>query len=108
MLHKPSFATPATLPENAVNDISRALVLLLSDVFALYLKTKNFHWHMSGSHFRDYHLMLDDQSGQIFSMTDAIAERARKLGGQPSAPSARFRVFSASWTTMLKPLCRST
>lgn len=81
MLHKPSFATPTTLPENAVNDISRALVLLLSDVFALYLKTKNFHWHMSGSHFRDYHLMLDDQSGQIFSMTDAIAERARKLRG---------------------------
>jgi starvation-inducible DNA-binding protein len=57
------------------------LILLLSDVFALYLKTKNFHWHMSGSHFRDYHLMLDDQSDQIFSMTDAIAERARKLGG---------------------------
>src|SRR5258707_10380567 len=81
MPHRPSLATPATLPENAVNDISRVLVLLLSDVFALYLKTKNFHWHMSGPHFRDYHLMLDDQSGQIFSMTDAIAERARKLGG---------------------------
>src|SRR5882762_6758298 len=81
MLHKPSCATPAALPENAVNDISRALLLLLSDVFALYIKTKNFHWHMSGSHFRDYHLMLDDQSGQIFSMTDPIAERARKLGG---------------------------
>jgi starvation-inducible DNA-binding protein len=56
-------------------------MLLLSDVFALYLKTKNFHWHMSGSHFRDYHLMLDDQSDQIFSMTDAVAERARKIGG---------------------------
>ena len=81
MLHRPSLTTPATLPENAVNDISRALLLLLSDVFALYIKTKNFHWHMSGSHFRDYHLMLDDQSGQIFSMTDPIAERARKLGG---------------------------
>jgi len=81
MPHKPSFATPATLPENAVNDISRALVLLLSDVFALYLKTKNFHWHMSGPHFRDYHLMLDDQGEQIFAMTDAVAERARKLGG---------------------------
>src|ERR1700704_948758 len=81
MLHRPSLTTPATLPENAVSDVSRALSLLLSDVFALYLKTKNFHWHMSGSHFRDYHLMLDDQSGQIFSMTDPIAERARKLGG---------------------------
>ena len=56
-------------------------MLLLSDVFALYIKTKNFHWHMSGQYFRDYHLMLDDQSEQIFSMTDAIAERARKIGG---------------------------
>jgi starvation-inducible DNA-binding protein len=81
MLHRVSLTTPATLPEKAVHDISRALMLLLSDVFALYLKTKNFHWHMSGPHFRDYHLLLDDQSSQIFSMTDAIAERARKLGG---------------------------
>jgi starvation-inducible DNA-binding protein len=81
MLHRTSRAVPTTLPEKAVHDISRALVVLLADVFALYLKTKNFHWHMSGSHFRDYHLMLDDQSNQIFSMTDAIAERARKLGG---------------------------
>jgi len=56
-------------------------MLLLSDVFALYLKTKNFHWHMSGAHFRDYHLLLDDQGDQIFAMTDAIAERARKIGG---------------------------
>ena len=56
-------------------------MLLLSDVFALYLKTKNFHWHMSGPHFRDYHLLLDDQGDQIFAMTDAIAERARKIGG---------------------------
>jgi starvation-inducible DNA-binding protein len=81
MLHKASLTTAATLPEKAVQNISRALRLLLSDVFALYLKTKNFHWHMSGSHFRDYHLMLDGQGDQIFSMTDAIAERARKLGG---------------------------
>ena len=81
MLHRASLTTPATLPEKAVHDISHALIPLLSDVFALYLKTKSFHWHMSGSHFRDYHLMLDDQSGQIFAMTDAIAERARKLGG---------------------------
>jgi starvation-inducible DNA-binding protein len=81
MLHIASLVTPTTLSEKAVNDISGALVLLLSDVFALYLKTKNFHWHMSGPHFRDYHLMLDDQGDQIFAMTDAIAERARKIGG---------------------------
>src|ERR1700742_2804043 len=81
MLQKTSLTTPSTLPEKAVQDISGALLLLLSDVFALYLKTKNFHWHMSGPHFRDYHLLLDDQGGQIISMTDAIAERARKIGG---------------------------
>jgi starvation-inducible DNA-binding protein len=81
MLHRTSLTTPTTLSEKAVHDISEALMLLLSDVFALYLKTKNFHWHMSGPHFRDYHLMLDDQGEQIFSMTDAIAERARKMGG---------------------------
>jgi len=81
MLHRAPLTTPTTLSEKAVQDISRTLILLLSDVFALYLKTKNFHWHMSGSHFRDYHLMLDDQGEQIFSMTDIIAERARKLGG---------------------------
>jgi starvation-inducible DNA-binding protein len=80
MLNRAPLATPTTLSENAVNGISRALVPLLSDVFALYLKTKNFHWHMSGPHFRDYHLMLDDQGDQLFSMTDVIAERARKLG----------------------------
>src|SRR6201994_69382 len=81
MLHKPSLATPTTLSQTAVDEISQALKLLLSDVFALYLKTKNFHWHMSGPHFRDYHLMLDDQADQIFAMTDPIAERARKIGG---------------------------
>jgi starvation-inducible DNA-binding protein len=81
MLNRAPLATPTTLSEKAVQDISRALIPLLSDVFALYLKTKNFHWHMSGPHFRDYHLMLDDQGEQIFAMTDAIAERARKLGG---------------------------
>jgi starvation-inducible DNA-binding protein len=62
--------------------ISAALTNLLADVFALYLKTKNFHWHMSGRHFRDYHLMLDEHADQIFAMTDAIAERVRKIGGQ--------------------------
>jgi starvation-inducible DNA-binding protein len=73
--------TPTDLGENARNDLSAALTTLLADTFALYLKTKNFHWHMSGPHFRDYHLLLDEQAEQIFAMTDAIAERARKLGG---------------------------
>ena len=73
--------TPTDLKAEAVRDISAALSGLLADVFALYLKTKNFHWHMSGRHFRDFHLMLDEQSDQIFAMTDPIAERARKLGG---------------------------
>jgi len=81
MLDRTSLTTPTTLSEKAVHDISRALMPLLCDVFALYLKTKNFHWHMSGPHFRDYHLMLDDHGDQLFAMTDAIAERARKLGG---------------------------
>jgi starvation-inducible DNA-binding protein len=69
------------LPAEATRDISAALEGFLADVFALYLKTKNFHWHMTGPHFRDYHLMLDEQSDQIFAMTDPIAERARKIGG---------------------------
>ena len=73
--------TPTDLGANATKDISAALTGLLADTFALYLKTKNFHWHMSGPHFRDYHLMLDEQGDQLFAMTDAIAERARKLGG---------------------------
>lgn len=73
--------TPSNLPSNATTDISAALTTLLADTFALYLKTKNFHWHMSGPHFRDYHLMLDEQSDQIFAMTDDMAERARKIGG---------------------------
>jgi starvation-inducible DNA-binding protein len=69
------------LTADATRDISAALGGLLADVFALYLKTKNFHWHMSGPHFRDYHLLLDEQGDQIFAMTDPIAERARKIGG---------------------------
>src|SRR5436189_4977097 len=73
--------TPTDLKPNAVKDISGALNILLADIFALYLKTKNFHWHMSGPHFRDYHLLLDEQSDQIFATTDAIAERVRKIGG---------------------------
>ncbi|MGR9437970.1 Dps family protein [Rhizobium leguminosarum] len=73
--------TPSSLPTNAITDISAALTALLADVFTLYIKTKNFHWHMSGPHFRDYHLLLDEQAEQIFAMTDDIAERARKIGG---------------------------
>ena len=74
--------TPTDLTPAATNHISGALTVLLADVFALYLKTKNFHWHMSGRHFRDYHLLLDEQADQIFAATDAIAERARKIGGK--------------------------
>jgi starvation-inducible DNA-binding protein len=74
-------STPNDIKPNAVRDISVALNILLADVFALYLKTKNFHWHMSGPHFRDYHLLLDEQSDQIFAITDDIAERVRKIGG---------------------------
>src|SRR5467141_2263572 len=73
--------TPSDLKPNAVRDLSGALNILLADMFALYLKTKNFHWHMSGPHFRDYHLLLDEQGDQIFAMSDPIAERVRKLGG---------------------------
>ncbi len=76
------FVEPAAeLGREAVLEISNALRPLLADVFALYLKTKNFHWHMSGRHFRDYHLLLDEHADQIFAMTDDIAERARKIGG---------------------------
>ncbi len=73
--------TPSDLGENATKDIAGALAMLLADMFALYMKTKNFHWHVSGPHFRDYHLMLDEQAAQIYATTDPIAERARKLGG---------------------------
>ena len=80
-LRKSPLRTPSDLGDNAVRDLSGALNELLADVFALYMKTKNFHWHISGPHFRDYHLMLDEQAGQILAMTDPIAERVRKLGG---------------------------
>jgi len=73
--------TPSDLKSNAVQDIAGALNALLADMFALYLKTKNFHWHVSGPHFRDYHLLLDEQGEQIFATTDDIAERVRKIGG---------------------------
>ena len=76
-----ALATPTDLGANATKELTGGLNILLADVFALYLKTKNFHWHVSGPHFRDYHLLLDDQATQIDAMTDMIAERARKLGG---------------------------
>lgn len=73
--------TTTDLDARATRDVSGAMNAILADVFALYLKTKNFHWHMSGPHFRDYHLMLDEQADQLFAMTDPIAERIRKVGG---------------------------
>jgi starvation-inducible DNA-binding protein len=78
---KAPLETPTDLKTNAVKDISGALNVLLADVFALYMKTKNFHWHVSGPHFRDYHLLFDEQATQIFAMTDDIAERVLKMGG---------------------------
>src|SRR5215468_449703 len=73
--------TRTDLTNSATQDVAGAMNAILADVFALYLKTKNFHWHMSGPHFRDYHLLLDEQAEQLFAMTDPIAERVRKLGG---------------------------
>ena len=78
---KAPLTTPTDLDDNARRDITGALNALLADVFALYLKTKNFHWHISGPHFRDYHLMLDEHGEQIFATTDPLAERVRKIGG---------------------------
>lgn len=74
--------TPTDLGSEATRDISGALNLILADVFSLYMKTKNFHWHVSGAHFRDFHLLLDEQAEQLFGMTDVIAERVRKVGGR--------------------------
>ena len=77
----PRLKTPTDLGANATKDLSAALNAVLADTFALYMKTKNFHWHMSGPHFRDYHLLLDEHADQIFATTDVIAERVRKIGG---------------------------
>jgi starvation-inducible DNA-binding protein len=74
-------ATPTDLSSSASRDVTAGLNTVLADVFALYIKTKNFHWHMSGRNFRDYHLLLDEQADQLFAMTDPIAERVRKIGG---------------------------
>lgn len=79
-LREAPLATPTDLAASVTRNIAGALNVVLADVFALYLKTKNFHWHMSGPHFRDYHLLLDEQADQLFAMTDPIAERVRKLG----------------------------
>jgi starvation-inducible DNA-binding protein len=80
-LQKAPLATPTDLKPNAVKDLAGALNILLADMFTLYVKTKNFHWHVSGPHFRDFHLMLDEHADQIFGTTDDIAERVRKVGG---------------------------
>lgn len=106
--------TPTDLSREAVGEISHELRNLLADVFVLYLKTKNFHWHMSGPHFRDYHLLLDEHSEQIFAMTDDIAERARKIGGltihsiSEVAQQQRLKDNNADFVTaddMLAELC---
>jgi len=77
---KSDLKTPTDLPSNAVSSVAQALNGVLADLYALYFKTKNFHWHVSGPHFRDYHLLFDDQAAQIFAATDAVAERVRKTG----------------------------
>ena len=94
-----ALATPTDLAAAGVVAIGNELRGLLADVFALYVKTKNFHWHMSGPHFRDYHLLLDEQSEQIFAMTDDLAERARKIGATSCARSATLRA-TKDWTTI--------
>ena len=81
IVHSATLGTPTDLGADAARDISGALNALLADMFALYVKTKNFHWHISGPHFRDFHLLLDEQADQIFATTDPIAERVRKIGG---------------------------
>jgi starvation-inducible DNA-binding protein len=94
------------LPGQASREITTALNVLLADVFALYLKTKNFHWHMSGPNFRDYHLLLDEQSSQIFAMTDPIAERVRKIGGttiRSIGHIARLRRITENETDFIEP-----
>lgn len=89
-----------SLPSHVVVDISGALTNLVADVFALYLKTKSFHWHMSGPHFRDYHLLLDEQADQVFAMVDAVAERCRKIGGRRSGRWAKWPAGSGLRTLM--------
>jgi len=108
-------STRTSLKPEGVDEIGKHLRILLADVFALYLKTKNFHWHMHGSHFRDYHLLLDEQGDQIFAMTDAIAERGRKIGAhtlRSIGEIARHQrlsdndEYTVSPNDMLAELCR--
>jgi len=80
-LRKSPLNTPTDLGEDATRDIAGALNVLLADVYALYFKTKNFHWHVSGPHFRDYHVLFDEQGDQLYAIADPIAERVRKVGG---------------------------
>ena len=112
---KAGFDTVSDLSHEGVAEISGELRLLLADVFALYLKTKNFHWHVSGPHFRDYHLLLDEQAEQIFAMTDEIAERGRKIGAETLrsigdiAKHQRLRDSNEAFVSpkdMLTELCR--
>ena len=99
--------TPTDLSSDAVNALSTALNAILADTFALYLKTKNFHWHVSGPHFRDYHLLLDEQADQIFASTDEIAERVRKIGGttlRSIGQISRLQRLSDNDADMVPPL----
>src|SRR5437868_3280313 len=105
---KGNLIVPTDLKPEGVAQIAESLNLLLADIFTLYLKTKNFHWHMSGPHFRDYHLLLDEQGAQIFAVTGAMAERVRKIGGTTLVPSARYQDCSAFSTTMRHLSRRST
>ncbi len=89
---------PTDLDHKGVGEITADLKRLLADTFALYMKTKNFHWHMTGAHFRDYHLLLDEHADQIYAMTDDLAERAARLAGLRCAPSATSPAISASAT----------
>lgn len=108
-LERPMASTATLADSNAVSvhNISEELNTLLADVFALYLKTKNFHWHVSGPHFRDYHLLLDDHADQIFAMTDEIAERVRKIGGttlRSIGHIARLQRISDNDADFVKPV----
>lgn len=98
-IRKADLRTPTGLAEEATRDIAGALTALLADVFALYLKTKNFHWHMSGPHFRDYHLLLDDQGDQLIAVTDPLAERVRRSAARRCGRSAISGGCSVSLTT---------
>jgi starvation-inducible DNA-binding protein len=102
--------TPTDLGSNVTKDLSGALNILLADMFALFMKTKNFHWHVSGAHFRDYHLFLDEQASQIYATTDGIAERVRKIGGRTLhsigevARQQRVKDNDADYVTLLDML----